>query len=80
MKERDDLTAHGVDPGQIRSLRGVTPVAGERKIVRFIRPAVLPCDDMLNMMREPALFLPKQAIFTTIPRTLANELACRGIH
>jgi hypothetical protein len=80
MKERDDNTARRVNLGEIRPLGGVAAIARKGEIVRVIRPAVLPCHDMFNVMREPALFLLEQAVFATVSGTPADKLSCRGIH
>ena len=36
--------------------------------------------DMFNVMREASLFLPEQAIFTTVSGTLADKLSRSRIH
>ncbi len=80
MKERNDITARRLNPGEIRSLGCVAAVAGQGEIVRVIRPAMLLGYDMFNVMREATLFLPEQAVFTTVSGTLADKLSRSRIH
>ena len=70
MKERDDGSACRVNPGEIRTLGSVATVAGQGEIARVIRPTMLLCDDMLNVMRESTLILSEQAVFAAISCTL----------
>ncbi len=42
--------------------------------------AVLPCRDLLDVMREAALFLPEPTGFATTACPYADEVASRGVH
>jgi hypothetical protein len=55
-------------------------IAGESEIVWVIRPTMLLCDDVLDVVREPALFLPEQAVFAAVSGAQADELSRGGIH
>ena len=48
-------------------------MAGQRQIVNLIRSPMLPGDDMFNMVREAAVFLSKQTIFTTSSGTAPDQ-------
>ncbi len=80
MKDRHNLAGRRVDTRQVWSLVGVAAVAGESEIVWGVSPAVLLCDDVFDVMREPALFLPEQAVFAAVSGTLADKLSRGGIH
>src|SRR4051794_10843856 len=55
------------------------PDAREGEVVRVIGPAVLPRHDMLDVMREPALLLPEQAVLAPMTGPLADEFSRVGV-
>ena len=71
--ERNNHVVERVDACKVRPFFQIAPMAGKRQIVRLIRAPMLPGDDMFNMMREAAVFLSKQTIFTTSSCTAPDQ-------
>jgi hypothetical protein len=80
VEEGHKLTAEGIHAREVRALAKVAAVAGQRQIVNVIAPTVLFGDDMLNVVRQLAVLLTQQAIFTTVIRPAADKVPCGGIH
>ena len=80
MEERDDVSTLGVDTGEVWPLVEVAAVAGQGEIRRVVWASVLLRHDVLDVMREPALFLAEQAVLVAILRSLADELPSGSIH
>ena len=81
MKKRRNLPAVWVDPGEVWPLVGIAKMARQREILRIIPPAMLACDNMLNVKSQPCAkpFL-HPALLAAVPRPLAHKLTSRGIH
>jgi hypothetical protein len=54
--------------------------ASEREVGWVVTSQVLPCDDVLDVVRCLSVLLVMEAIFTTVSGALAHELAGRVIH
>jgi hypothetical protein len=55
-------------------------MAGKSQIAGVVSPAVLPRDDVLNVMRNGGPVLRKEAIFATVPGPPADEFPRSRIH
>ncbi len=56
-------------------------MAGQREVVRVVRSAVLPGDDVFDVVCQRAVLLPEQAIFAAIVRAAADQFPrCRSDH
>jgi hypothetical protein len=51
MEQGRNLLSKRIYRGQIRPFLQVTAVAGQRQVVSLVRAAVLPGDNVLNVMR-----------------------------
>jgi hypothetical protein len=80
VEERDKRAAGRVDAGEVGPLVGIAAVAGQGEVCRVIGPAVLLGDDVFDVVRQAGRFLAEQAVFATVPSTLADNLSRRGIH
>jgi len=79
VEERYDLAGNRIDAGQVGSLTQVAAMAGKRQVVGVVAPAMLPRDDMLDVMGDSAVGLVEAAILTTAGRSLPNMVARGGI-
>jgi len=80
VKERDNLTADWIHACEIRALLEIAAVAGQRKIVDVVTPAVLLGNDMLDVVGELAMLLAQQAILATVVRSPSNEVLHASVH
>ncbi|CAN5900513.1 hypothetical protein BH23GEM7_BH23GEM7_30910 [soil metagenome] len=80
VKERHDLTGEGIDSRQVGSLVQVTAVAGQSQVIEVVRAAVLPGDDVLDVVGQLAVLLDEPAVFTTIRCPTANPIPRGGVH
>jgi hypothetical protein len=80
VEEGHKLAADGIHSREIRALVQVAAVAGQRKIVNVVAPAVLFGDDRLDVVRQLAVLLTQQAILATIIRSAADKVPRRGVH
>lgn len=60
-----DLASCRVDAGQVWPFVSIAVVASQSKIGLVITPAVLPCDDVLNMECDSVVLLQDSAILAT---------------
>jgi hypothetical protein len=58
MEERHEFSARGVDAREVRPFMSVASIAGQGQVARVVGPTVLFGDDVFDVMREAALFLP----------------------
>jgi hypothetical protein len=79
VKEGDHLARGRINSRQVWTLAEIATVTCECQIVEIVRTAVLPCHDVLNVVGEAAVLLIKQAVFTAIPGTAADELSPSGV-
>ncbi len=80
VKEEDNLTTSWIHACEIRALLEIAAVAGQRKIVDGVTPAVLPGDDMLDVVCELAMLLAKQAVLATVARSPLNQVLHASVH
>ena len=80
VKEGNNLTTDWIHACEIRALLEIAAVAGQRKIVNVVPPAVLPGDDMLDVVCKLAMLLAQQAILATVIRSPPNEVLHAGVH
>jgi hypothetical protein len=74
------LARHWVDPTQVWAFVQVTAMASERKIFDIVAAAVLPGDNVFDLMRHHAMLLAKLAILAPISGPLADKQPGSGIH
>ncbi len=55
-------------------------MAGQSQIVGFVGSAVLLGNNVLDVVRQLAVFLGEQAILTAMVRSAPHEVARRAIH
>lgn len=55
-------------------------MACQCEITWLVPSAVLLCDDMFNVVRKPAGFLPQKAILTAVTGPLADKTSRGRIH
>ncbi len=67
-------------PGQIRSLVEVTSQTAIGEIGETTAARVLPCDDMLDLIRSDNVGFGKMAVFATIARPRADRLSEQFVH
>ncbi len=79
-KEGDNLTTEWIYACEVRALLEIAAVAGQRKIVNVVTPAVLPGDDMLDVVCELAMFLAQLAVFATVAGSPPNEVLHASVH
>jgi hypothetical protein len=75
IEESRELLCDRIDPGQIRSLVEVTSQTAIGEIGETTAARVLPCDDMLDLIRRENVGFGKMAVFATIARPRANRLS-----
>jgi hypothetical protein len=80
VEEWHELTAHGIHARKVRPFAKIAAVAGQREIANVVAPAVLSGDDMLDVVRQPAVLLAQQAILATIIRSSPDKVPRGGIH
>ena len=80
IEESRELLCDRIDPGQIRSLVEVTSQTAIGEIGETTAARVLPCDDMLDLIRRENVGFGKMAVFATIARPRANRLSEQFVH
>jgi broad specificity polyphosphatase/5'/3'-nucleotidase SurE len=80
VKEGHNLAADWIHAGEIRALLEIAAMAGKRKIVHVVTPAVLPGNDMLDVVCELAMLLAQQAVLATVVRSPPNEVLHASVH
>lgn len=79
MEKRLDGSRLGVDAREVRALVEVALLASEGEVRLVVRPAVLPWDDVLELVGDERLvFLAGAAVFAAILGPLPDELADGG--
>lgn len=75
MKQTHQMITVRIETREIRAFEQIAMPAGESQICQFIWPAMLLCDDVLNVIRIKRLpFLSHQAVFTPVRCTRPNSL------
>jgi ABC-type Zn2+ transport system substrate-binding protein/surface adhesin len=80
VEQRHHVTAHRIYSREIGALPKVAAVAGQRKVVLVVKPAMLLRHDVLDVVGQPAVLLRQQAIFTAISCSPTDCVARSGIH
>ena len=80
MKKPDDLPGVTIDSGQVWTLVKIAAVACESEIIHVIGSTVLLRDDVLDMMRQFAVFLAQPAIFSTLVSAMPDQVPCARFH
>jgi hypothetical protein len=75
VEEADDATADGIDAGEVGSLAEIAALAGEREIVASIGAAVLAGKNVLDVMDQLAVPLPKETILAAITSAVPDQVA-----
>jgi hypothetical protein len=71
----------GINPGEVRALVGIAPVAGQSKIGSGVASAMLFGRDMFDLKSgEGELFLAKAAILATLARALSHQILRCLVH
>src|SRR5206468_3150017 len=80
MKEPRDLPGLGINPSEVRALMEIALRAGEREIVRIVRAAVLPGDDVFDVKTESGKLFRQTTIFAAVSGALPDKLAGHRVH
>ena len=75
MEEGDDATVDRIDARQVGALAKIAALTGERKIFSGIRPAVLAGKDVLDVVDQLAILLPKETILATVACAMPDQVA-----
>ena len=74
MKQRRKLFALRIKAGNIRPFVEITEAASQRKVVRFVRTAVLAGNDMFDVKSDkPGSRLRQSAVFANIAGSAADK-------
>jgi hypothetical protein len=80
VEEGQKLAADRIHAREVRAFAEIAAVAGQREIVNVVAPAMLFGDDMLDVVRQVAVFLAEQAVLTTVARSSPDRVSRGGIH
>jgi len=80
VKKRDDLARCWIDACEVRAFPKVAAMTRQRKVLGNVAPSVLLRENMLDVMREVAVFLPQQAILAAVMGAFPHKSAGDGIH
>jgi hypothetical protein len=80
VEEGHKLATDRIHARQVRALAKIAAMAGQRKIVNVVAPAMLPGDDVLDVVRQLAVILAQQAILAAVARSLPDKVSRGGIH
>jgi hypothetical protein len=79
MKQQLHAGCKRVDSAEIRPFAQIAVMACQREISGVVRTAMLPRNDVFDVMRDFAMLLVEQAVFATVSRSLANEAPGSGV-
>jgi len=80
MEEAYNCASLRIDAGEVRALSEMAPLASQGEVLDAVEPTMLSGDDVLDMVRQVAVFLPQQAVLSTVVRTPPDNVPHAGIH
>jgi hypothetical protein len=75
MKEGHYLTTHWIDASQVRAFAEIAAMTSEGKAVNVITSTMLLRNNMLDVVRQLAILLAKQAIFAPVVCSTPDKVA-----
>jgi hypothetical protein len=79
-EEEYRLAGGRVEAREVRALGEIAALAGQGELVNVVAAAMLPRDDMLDVVRQVAVLLAEQAILTRVVRPSTDKVPRGGIH
>jgi hypothetical protein len=80
IKQWHNLASNRIDTSQVRAFAKIAAVTGKGKIAGIVGPTMLARYDVLDVMCKGRTILRKEAIFTTIPGSVADQYPRRRFH
>ncbi len=81
IEKNDRPSRFAVNAAEVRRFRQIAPNARPGQILQVVRAAVLPRDDVLDLVTpKRSMFLPQPAVFTAVVGPFLDSPARRGIH